>query len=55
MILQRAGKLLLHEKIHLNHVLCDRLKNGIKQLEGKIKEFHLVQNATSNTDERFDY
>ena len=34
-ILQRAGKLLLQERIHINHVICDGLKNGIEQLKGK--------------------
>ena len=31
-ILQRAGKLLLQERIHINHVLRDKLKNCIEQL-----------------------
>ena len=35
-ILQRAGKLLLQERIHINHVIRDRLKNSIEQLKGKI-------------------
>ena len=30
-ILQRAGKLLLQERIHINHVIRDRLKNSIEQ------------------------
>ena len=48
-ILQRAGKLLLQERIHINHVIRDRLKNSIEQLKGKIlesitpEEFHLVE------------
>ena len=48
-ILQRAGKLLLQEWIHINYVIRDRLKNGIKQLQGKIlesitpEEFHHVE------------
>ena len=48
-ILQRAGKLLLQERIHINHIICDRLKNSIEQLKGKIlesitpEEFHLVE------------
>ena len=31
--LQRAGKLLLQEWIHINHFICDRFKNRIKQLK----------------------
>ena len=48
-ILQRAGKLLLQERIHINHVIRDRFKNGIEQLKGKTlesitpEEFHLVE------------
>ena len=48
-ILQHAGKLLLQERIHINHVIPDRLKNGIEELKGKIlesvtpEEFHLVE------------
>ena len=48
-ILQHAGKLLLQEQIHINHVIRDRLKNNIEQLKGKIlesitpEEFHLVE------------
>ena len=48
-ILQRPGKLLLQELRHINHVIRDRLKNSIEQLEGKIleyitpEEFHLVE------------
>ena len=54
-ILQRAGKLLLQERIHINHVIRDRLKNGIKQLKGKIlesitpEEFHLVEKIHENS------
>ena len=50
-ILQRAGKLLLQEQIHINHVTRDRLKNSIKQLKGKILEsitpevFHLEKDS----------
>ena len=53
-ILQRAGKLLLRERIHINHVIRDRLKNGIKQLKSKIlesitpEEFHLVEKIHEN-------
>ena len=32
-ILQRAGKLLQLERIHINHVIGDRLKNSIEQLK----------------------
>ena len=48
-ILQRAGKLLLQELIHISHVIRHQLKNSIKQLKGKIlesitpEEFHLVE------------
>ena len=54
-ILQRAGKLLLQERIHINHVIRDRLKNGIEQLKGKIlesitpEEFHLVEMIHENS------
>ena len=54
-ILQRAGKLLLQERIHINHVIRDRLKNGIEQLKGKIlesitpEEFHLVEKIHENS------
>ena len=37
-ILQRASKLLLQERIHINHVIHDRLKNSIEQLKGEIVE-----------------
>ena len=37
-LLQRAGKLLLQERIHINHVIHYRLKNSIEQLKGKILE-----------------
>ena len=53
-ILERAGKLLLQERIHINHVIRDRLKNSIKQLKGKIlesmtpEEFHLVEKIHEN-------
>ena len=48
-VLQRAGKLLLQERIHINHAIRDRLKNTIEKLKGKIlesitpKEFRLVE------------
>ena len=53
-ILQRAGKLLLQERIHINHVIRDRLKNSIEQFKGKIlesitpEEFHLVAKIHEN-------
>ena len=54
-ILHRAGKLLLQEQIHINHVIRDRLKNSIEQLKGKIlesitpEEFHLVEKIHENS------
>ena len=54
-ILQRAGKLLLQELIHISHVIRHKLKNSIKQLKGKIlesitpEEFHLVENIHENS------
>ena len=54
-MLQRAGKLLMQEQIHINHVIRDRLKNSIKQLKGKILEsitpeqFHLVEKINQNS------
>ena len=54
MILQRTGKLLLQERIHIYHVIRDRLKNSIEQLKGKIlesitpEEFHLVEKIHEN-------
>ena len=53
-ILQRAGKLLLQVRIHINHVIRDRLKNGIEQSKGKIlqsitpEEVHLVEKIHEN-------
>ena len=53
-ILQRADKLLLQEWIHINHVIRDRLKNSIEQLQGKIlesiipEEFYLVEKIHQN-------
>ena len=41
--LQHAGKLLLQEEIHLNHVIRDRLKNSIEQLKGKILESIMLE------------
>ena len=55
MILQRAGKLLLQERIYINHVICNRLENSIEQLKGKILEsitseaFHLVEKIHENS------
>ena len=54
-ILQRAGKLLLQERIHINHVIRDRLKNSMEQLKGKIlesitpEEFRLVEKIHENS------
>ena len=54
-LLQRAGKLLLQEWIHINHVIRDWLKNSIEQLKGKIlesitpEEFHLVEKVHENS------
>ena len=54
-ILQRAGKLLLQEQIHIIPIVRDRLKNSIKQLKGKILEsitpgeFHLVEKIHENS------
>ena len=48
-ILQRGGKLLLQERIHINHVIRHRLKNRIEQLKCKIlesitpEEFHVIE------------
>ena len=59
MILQHAGKLLLQEQIHINHVIHDKLKNSIEQLQGKIlesvipKEFRLVGNIHENLYKKF--
>ena len=53
-ILQLAGKLLLQKRIHINHVIRDRL-NSIEQLKGKILEsvapgeFHLVEKIHENS------
>ena len=54
-ILQRAGKLLLQEQIHINRVIRDMLKNSIEQLKGKIlesiitEEFALVEKIHENS------
>ena len=58
-ILQCAGKLLLQEQIHINHVICDRLNNRMEQLNGKILEstaavqFHLLQKNHENLYKAF--
>ena len=58
-MLQRAGKLLLQELIHINHIICVRLKNSIKQLKGKslesitLGEFHLVGKIYQNSHKKF--
>ena len=57
-ILQRAGKLLLQERIHINHVIRDRLKNSIGQSKGKIlksitpEEYHLVEKIHENSHKK---
>ena len=46
--------MLLQERLHINNVICDRLKNGIEQVKGKIlesitpEEFHLVEKIYKN-------
>ena len=46
---------MLQERIHINHVIRDRLKNSIEQLKGKIlesitpEEFHLVEKIHENS------
>ena len=58
-MLQRAGKLLLQELIHINHIICVRLKNSIKQLKGKSLESitpgesHLVGKIYQNSHKKF--
>ena len=61
-ILQRAGKLLLQERIHINHVIHDGLKNSIGQLNGKILEsitpdlFYLLEKIDENSYKKsFDF
>ena len=45
----------MQERIHINHVIRDRLKNSIEQLKGKIlesitpEEFHLVEKIHENS------
>ena len=52
--LQSTGKLLLHEQIHINHVIHGELNNSIKQLKDKILEFvtteelHLLEKMNQN-------
>ena len=44
----------MQERIHINHVICDRLKDSNEQLKGKIlesitpEEFHLVEKIHEN-------
>ena len=53
--LQCAGKLSLQERIHINHVIREKLKNSIKQLKVKIlesitpEEFHPVEKFHENS------
>ena len=57
-ILQRAGKLLLQERIHISLVIRDRLKNSIGQLKAKIlesktpEEFHPVEKIHENLSKK---
>ena len=50
-----AGKLLLQRLIHIKHFISDRLKNSIKQLNGKnlefttLEKFHLVEKINQNS------
>ena len=45
---------MLSERIHIYYVICDRLKNSIKNLKSKIleskapEEFHLVEKIHEN-------
>ena len=45
---------MLQERIHINHIIRDRLKNSIEQLKGKIsesvtpEEFHLTEKIHEN-------
>ena len=45
---------MLQERIHISHVIRDRLKNSIEQLKGKVlesitpEEFHLVEKIHEN-------
>ena len=54
-ILQCDSKLLLRERMHMNHVIRDRLKNSIEQLKIKIlesmrpEEIHLVEKIHENS------
>ena len=46
---------MLQERIHINHVIRDRLKNSIEQSKGKIlesitpEEFHLIEKIHENS------
>ena len=49
---------MLQERIHINHVIRDRLKNSIEQSKGKIlesitpEEFHLVEKIHENSNKK---
>ena len=53
-VLQNTGKLLLQERIHINPVIRDILKNRFKQLKRKIsksttrEEYHLSEKIHQN-------
>ena len=46
---------MLQEWIHINHIICDRLKNSIEKLKGRIlesitpEEYHLVEKIHENS------
>ena len=50
---------MLQERIHINHVIRDRLKNSMEQLKGKFlesitpEEFHLVEKIHENSYKTF--
>ena len=54
-ILQHVGKLLLPERIHINHVIYDRLVRSIQRLKDKIlksitrKKFALAEKIHQNS------
>ena len=58
-ILQRAGKLLLQEQIHIKNLIRERLNNSIEKLKGKLlesitpEEFHFVEKIHENSYKNF--
>ena len=54
-VLHRTGKPLLQERISINHIIRDRLKNTIGHLKGNIlepitpEEFYLVETIHENS------